>query len=100
MRLQRFKEAKALFRKSVPVARRVIGEDTLLTLEMRRIYALALYEDADATLGDLHAAVATLEELERIARRVLGGAHPIVAAIEYHVQKSRAALLTREAVPK
>ena len=32
-----------------------------------------LYQDPAATLGDLREAVTTLEEIERIARRVLGG---------------------------
>ena len=33
-------------------------------------------EDDAATLDDLREAVTTLEDAERIARRVLGGAHP------------------------
>ena len=37
-----------------------------------------------------------LEETERTARRVFGGAHPITDATEYHMQKSRAALRARE----
>ena len=48
-----------------------------LTLKMR-IYARALYQDTGATLDDAREAVTTLEETERIARRVLGGAHPTV----------------------
>ena len=63
---------------------------------MRRIYALALYEDADATLGDLHAAVATLEELERTARRVFGGAHPLAMQMEHDLKKARAKLRAHE----
>ena len=43
---------------------------------MRWNYARALYEDVGATLDDLREAVATLEDTERTARRVLGGAHP------------------------
>ena len=34
-RLQRFKEAKALMRKSIPVARRVIGEGDELMIRMK-----------------------------------------------------------------
>ena len=63
-------------RKTVPVARRVLGERHDLTLRMRWHYAMALYKDAGATLDDLREAVATLEDTERTARRVLGGAHP------------------------
>jgi len=38
--LERFEEAKALMRKTMPVARRVLGEGDRLTLKMRMIYAL------------------------------------------------------------
>ena len=62
-------------------------------------YAQALYQDDDATLDDLSEAVATLEESERIARRVLGGAHPATAAQEGSLQEARAALRARETPP-
>ena len=45
-----------------------------------------------ATLDDLHEAVTTLEETAQTARRVLGGAHPIVVGIEADLLRSRAAL--------
>ena len=38
----------------------------------------------------------TLEDTERIARRVLGGAHPTTTGIERDLRKSRAALRARE----
>ena len=79
---KRFEEAKALLRKNMPVTRRVLGESHHLTLRMRTIYASALYMDSGATLGDLREAVTTLEDVEQIARRVLGGAHPLAKAIE------------------
>ena len=50
----------------------------------------------DATLDDLREAVETLEETTRIARRTLGGAHPLTAVLERDLQKSRAALRARE----
>ena len=40
--LRRFKEAKALLRKLLPVARRVLGEADEVTLNLRRLYAMAL----------------------------------------------------------
>ena len=80
--LQRFEEARSLLRKTMPVARRVLGENHDLTLRMRNNYAAALYMDDGATHDDLREAVNTLEELAPIARRVLGGAHPIAAGIE------------------
>ena len=96
LELRRFEEAKALLRKTVPVARRVIGENDGITLGMRKVYARALYEDPAATLDDLREAVTTLEESERTARRVLGGAHPLTMGIGRDLQKSRAALRARE----
>ena len=66
------------------------------TLRMRTNYAQALYLDDDATLDDLHEAEATLEDTERIARRVLGGAHPLTSTIEDDLQTVRAALAARE----
>ena len=59
-------------------------------------YAVALYRDDAATLDDLNEAVTTLEESERTARRVLGGAHPDTIGIEGNLQKARAALRARE----
>ena len=49
---------------------------------VRGCYSEALYLGPDATLSELREAVATLEEMERAARRVFGGAHPLAAAIE------------------
>ena len=94
--LDRFEEAKALFRKIIPVARRIVGNNNCLTLAMRRNYASALCEDTGATLDDLREAVTMLEETDRIARRVLGGAHPLTGEIEHRLREARAALRARE----
>ena len=75
-----------------PVARRVLGESHEVALRARLTYATALYRDPDATLGDLREALTMLEDLERVARRVLGGAHPLTSAIEDDLQDARAAL--------
>ena len=64
---------------------------------MRKIYARALYLDADATLDDFREAVTILEATERTARRVLGGAHPLTAGIGHNLSEARAALRAREA---
>ena len=92
-------ETKALLRKTIPVARRVLGESHILTLRMRCIYTEVLYEDPAATLDDLREAVTTLEDAKRIARRVLGGAHPITESVEVELRKAQAALRAREAPP-
>jgi len=94
--LKRFKEAKSLLRKLMPVARRVLGESNDLTLRMRLMYAVALYEDPAATLDGLREAVTTLEDADRIARRVLGSAHPVAAGIAEELCRARAALSARE----
>ena len=49
-----------------------------------------------ATLDDLRDAVTTLEDIERIARRVFGGAHPITGRVGELLQDSRAVLAARE----
>ena len=92
-----YKEVKALLRRPMLVARRVLGENHELTLKMRLLYAMALYKDPGATLAELREAVATLEETSRTARRVLGGAHPFVLALEASMRLSREALHNREA---
>ena len=63
---------------------------------MRKVYARALYDDPTATLQDLREAVTSLEDTERIARRVLGGAHPVTTGIETTLHNAQAKLRTRE----
>ena len=94
--MNRNEEAKPLLRKTIPVARRVLGECDLITLTMNRIYGEALYMDPAATLDDLREAVKTLEDTKRIARQVLGGAHPISVNMEEVLRASRSALRARE----
>ena len=78
------------------MARRVLGECDRLTLKIRWNYALALFRDNGATLDDLREAVTTLEDAGRIARRVLGGAHPLTVEIERLLQFVRAELRARD----
>jgi hypothetical protein len=92
----RFEEGMALYRKTIPVARRVLGESNDLTLRMRLMYAVALYEEPAATLDDLREAVEMLGDVERTARRVFGGAHPLNLAIVAGLRNARATLRTRE----
>jgi len=94
--LERFEEVRALMRKTMPVARRVLEEGNELTLKLRCGYTFALYKDPAATLDDLREAVRTLEAAEGIARRVLGGAHPTTENIEETLRDARAALRARE----
>ena len=96
MYLKRFEEAKSLLRRTIPAARRVLRDSNELMLKMRRIYVEALYKADRATLDDLREAVTTLEDAERIARRVMGGANPITSVLETLLRQARAALRARE----
>ena len=58
-----------------------------------------LYEGPAATVDDLHEALTTLEDTERTARRVMGRAHPLTAAIEHDLRDARAVLGARETPP-
>ena len=58
-------------------------------LDARFPYAKALILDDATTLDDLREAVTTLEDTDRIARRVLGGAHPTAVAIEQTLRAAR-----------
>ena len=97
LHLKRFEKSKAVLRKTMPVARRVLGDSHELMLRMKKLYAQALYRDPGATLDDLREAVTTLAEAAQIARRVLGGAHPETAKMEENLQYIRATLGVREA---
>ena len=94
--LQRFEEAKAVLRKAIPVAQRVLGGNHEYTLRMKDVYARALYKADGATLDDLRESVTTLQDAERTARRVLGGGHPSTVEIGETLRYTRAALRARE----
>ena len=94
--LERFGEAKALMRKTTPVARRALGSSNVITLRMRWVYAKALYLDPAATLDDVGEAVTTLEDTAVTARRVLGGAHPTTGGIDESLEDARDILRMRE----
>ena len=89
---KRFEEAKAMLLKRIPVARRVLGESHENTLKMSVFCATALYKDPSATFDDLRTAVTMLEDASRIARRVLGGEHPLTKGIGDHLRDSRRVL--------
>ena len=65
------------------------------TLRMRWIYAEALYRDPGATLDHLREAVTTLEDVGRIARRVLGPSHPLVEVNDLRLRNARATARAR-----
>ena len=91
--VKRFEEARSLLRKTMPMARCVLGGSDDLTLRMRLVYARALFMNAAATLEDLREAVTTLEDTVRIRRRVFGGANPLTVGVERSLRAARAALV-------
>ena len=94
--LERFEEARLLMRKTIPAARRVLGEGNEHTLRLRWNYTQSLYRADGATLDDLREAVTTLEDAARIARRVMGGAHPTMTVeIEGALRDARIILRVR-----
>jgi len=97
--LERLEEAKSLLLKTIPVARRALGESNEITLHLRKVYAKALYKDPAATLDDHREAVTMLEEMEGTARRVFGGAHPKAVGIERTLHNARTRLRFRESRP-
>ena len=97
VKLKRYEEAKSLLRESISVARRVGRDDSEVSIRMRALYAQALYKDPGATLDNVREAVATLEDTDRIARRVFGGAHPLVGQVERALREARTFLRAREA---
>ena len=92
----RYEEAKTLLRKTMPVAQRALGTSHENTIKMGLVYASVLYKDDGATLDDLREAVSTLEDTVRIARRVLGGVHPLTTALESDLRDARAVLQARK----
>ena len=99
MQLNRFEEAQSLLRKIMPVARRVCGEHNIIAIRMRMNYGQVLYFNNGATLDDLREAVTTLEETQRIARRVFGKSHPRVANMERALRRAHATLRACETPP-
>ena len=64
---------------------------------MRTQSAATFLHNPGATLDEIREAINTLEEMEPIARRTLGIAHPIAVNIQGELQKARALLRAREA---
>ena len=87
--LRRYEEAKALLRKAIPVARRVLGEGHTITLRSRWVYALALGRNDGATLDDLREAVETLESVAPVWTRIFGEAHPDTPMVQGALANAR-----------
>ena len=75
LQLKRFEQAKRILRRTVPVARRALGADYVLTLSLREDLSRAIL-DGDSSANEKRQALRTLEEVAGIMRRVMGPAHP------------------------
>ena len=95
-RLNHYAEAKALLRTTMPVARRILGDGDTATLTMRWNYATTLLHDTVARLSDFREAVTIFEDMVRITRRMLGGAHPYTKKVISDLEASRVALRAAE----
>ena len=75
-------EAKPFLRKNISRARRSLGDDHHVTLDLRdryvRTLVAPLVEDpgSASAAGDLREGVTILEDIERRSRRVFGADHP------------------------
>ena len=75
--VKRFEKAKALLRKVVPVAQRVLGTEDEETLSLREDLCVAIL-DGESSAEEKRGARRTLEEVAGVMRRVLGPVHPDV----------------------
>ena len=73
--LERFKEAKRLLRKVIPVARRALGAEHDITLSLREDLSRATL-DGESSAEEKREALQMLEDVAAVMRRVLGPAHP------------------------
>ena len=74
--LERHAEAKPILYKAIPNARRTLGAEHDLTLNLRKFYGQFLYEDPSASRADVVEAIEIIEDVQRRARRVFGPDHP------------------------
>ena len=80
-KLNRYDEAKSLLLKTMPVARRILGESNELTLTIRWTSAVALRDADRASRDDMVEAVAILKEVLGTSLRMLGTDHPLSVRI-------------------
>ena len=91
-----FEEARSLLCDNIPVARRTLGTDHELTLDLRSNYALAISRDTNSSRADVHEAVAILEDVVRTSRRVFGLQHPVFADYREDLESARMRLADDE----
>ena len=71
---------------------RVFEKEDRVMLRFRDNYALSLFKNSDASRDDLVAAFAEYEDLDRVARRVLGPDHDVTREFRGNMEAARAKL--------
>ena len=91
---ERFEEAKSLLRKTMPVARRVLGNEHNLTLSLCEDLSRATLLDGDSSAEEVREAVRALEDTLGVWRRVLGPQHPNTQRVQQNLEAYREAFPT------
>ena len=94
---EEYDKAKSLHRRTIPMARRALGDSNDITLRMRWLYANCLCDYKNATLDDLVEAVETLEAVAKLWKRVMGERHPETPAVLEALKVAREKLRLRRA---
>ena len=87
--LEHHTEAKRILLKVIPNARRTLGAEHDLTLNLREIYGNFLYQDPSASRGDVVDAIEIFEDVQRRVRRVFGPDHPNWRALPRELAAAR-----------
>ena len=90
--LGRFAEAKAFLPDVIAFSVSRHGANHIETLKLRWRLATSLYKCEGASISDCEEAVATLEDVIRISRRVCGTNHPTFAKAPIALESAREAL--------
>ena len=90
--LEQFDEARAFLQERIPEAIRALGKDDDLALKLQRMDAQCLYENANASVGDVTTAIATLGDIDRRQTRIYGAAHPQTVCTRHHLERALLAL--------
>ena len=85
----RFAECRSFALERIVDAERVLGAEHNLTVGFRKIYAVALCSNPEATQSDTQLAIETLEGCVRMSRRVMGKTHPRTLEAERLLGRAR-----------
>jgi hypothetical protein len=90
-----YAEVKSLLRTNIPYARRMLGNDHLITTNMAELLSVIIidevqqHRDAADPSEDLLEAVTTLEDLCKRGRRIFGATHPQTLKFEKNLKLAR-----------